>query len=296
MARAALGELNPGSDIALSVKVSCPSACELPGRIVRIIAQDAVVVKETALVTCDGMVNETDDFVVKAPIKPGAHTWTAVFPAQEQEGVLHKESSAPFSFVVKPHSTSMAVWDVPSPVAFGTKFRLKAGVKCSADCKLTGKEIEIYDHEGARVGKGTLGDVPWSATSAMYWAEVELEAPGTEGYYAWEARFPKPDLELPHEGVAYTFAFVTARQPEHMVTVEVTDKDTKAPIKGADVVLHPYRGYTDEGGVARVSVPKGEYKLYVSRDDYKDFETTAQVAGDATVTAELVFWPADRQR
>jgi predicted class III extradiol MEMO1 family dioxygenase len=99
-------------------------------------------------------------------------------------------------------------------------------------------------------------------------------------------------VELPHEGASYTFAFVTARQPEHVVTVEVIDKDVKTPIKNARILLHPHKGYvyrnrTDERGVARVNVPKGEYRLYVLKDDYKDFQTTAEVASDVTIKAEL---------
>ena len=291
MVKAALAELDAGADIALKVKVSCSSNCNLQGGKVRIADDQDAVVKEIELTDFDGTVNETDEFVVRAPIKPGGYTWTAVFPAQEKEGVLHEESSTPFSFIVKPHSTSMAVWDVPSPIAFNDKFKIKVGVKCSAECSLTGKKIEIYDHEGVKVATGTLGDVPWSGATALSCAEVGLKAPGTEGYYRWTVKFPEPDLELPHEGAAYPFAFVTARQPEHVVTVEVIDKHTKTPIKGAHVLLHPYRGYTDERGVARVRVPKGEYELYVSKDDYKEFQTTIEVAGDVTVKAEMIFFP-----
>jgi len=293
MVKAAPAELDAGTDIALKVKVSCPSACDLRGRMVKIIAQDAVV-KEIELVTFDGTGNETDEFAVKAPIKPGGYTWTAVFPAQEKEGILHEESSTPFSFIVKPHATSIAVWDVQSPIAFNDQFKIKVGVKCSAGCKLTDKRIEIYDQEGGKVATGTLGDVPWPATSALYWAEVELKAPSVEGYYTWEVKFPKPDLELPHEEASCTFAFGTARQPEHVVTVEVIDKNTKTPIKNAHVLLHPhsgypYRGYTDEGGVAKLEVPKGEYELYASKgNDYETFQTTVEVASDVTIKAELL--------
>jgi hypothetical protein len=291
LVKAALAEFDAGADIALKVKVACTSACDLQGRKVKIIDQDAVAAKEIELVTFDGAANETDEFVVKAPNKPGGYLWTAVLPGQEKEGVLHEESSAPFSFIVKPHATSMAVWDVPSPIVFNTRFKLKVGVRCSAECNLTGKEVAIYDHEGAKVATGTLGDVPWSGTSALYWAEVELEAPGTEGCYAWEAKFPKPDLELPHEGASYAFAFGTARQPEHVVTVEVLDKATNTPIRHADVILHPYRDHTDERGMARLMVPKGEYELYVSGSDRKTFQTTVKVAGDVAIKAELLVAP-----
>jgi hypothetical protein len=107
MVKAALAGVYAGSDIALKVKVSCPSNCNLQGGKVRIAADAAAVVKEIELVSFDGAANETAEFVVKAPTKPGEYTWTAVFAAQEKAGILHEESAAPFSFVVKPHTTTL---------------------------------------------------------------------------------------------------------------------------------------------------------------------------------------------
>jgi len=287
-------EVNAGADIALKVQVSCPECCDVRGGIARIVLQDAAVVKEIELTEYDGTVNDTDDFVVKAPIEPGEYTWTAVFPAQEMEGVLHEESSAPFSFTVKPHSTSMAVWDIPSPIASNDKFKIKVGVKCSAECNLMDKEIRIYGQKGKKVATGALGGVPSPGTSALYWAEVELEAPGVEGRYRWRVKFPKPDLELPHEEASYHFAFSTARPPEHVVTVEVIDRDTKAPIENASVLLRPllhrghaYRSRTDDGGVARVGVPKGDYQLYASGQGKESSRPTVKVASDITIKAEV---------
>jgi hypothetical protein len=287
-------EVDGGADMALKVGVSCSSACDLWGKIVKIITQDAAVAKEMVLVSFDGTANETDEFVMKTPFEPGEYTWTAVFPAQEKEGVLHGESSAPFSFIVKPHATSLEVLDAPDLVAFGDEFKTKVGVKCSAECSLTGKEIEIYDHDGVKVATGTLGDVPWPATTALYFAEVELKAPSLEGRYRWTVKFPKPDLELPHEGASCTFVFTAAGQPEHVVTVEVIDKDTKTPVKNAHVVFLPraYRGYayrsrTDEDGVARVSVPKGDYQANVRGDGKEAFLGIVKIASDVTLKAEL---------
>ena len=288
-------EVDAGTDIALKVRVSCPSGCDLRGETVRITAQDGSVAKEAGLTGFDGEINETDEFTVKAPIELGECAWSVVFPAHEVGGGCHEESSMPVLFNVKPHKTSMAVWDLASPVIMNSRFKIRVGVKCSAECNLMDKKIGIYGPKGKKVATGVLGGGPWPGTSALYWSEVELEAPSAEGYYRWRVKFGKPDLELPHEGAAYSFAFRTARQPEHVVIVEVIDKDTKTAIKNARVTLRsagtPYRERTDDGGVARVSVPKGEYKLSVLMDDYKDFQTTAEVTGDATVKAELLVAP-----
>jgi len=291
MVKQALPELYAGSSIALKVKVSCPHNCNLQGRKVRIADDEGAVVNEIELISFDGAANDTEEFIVKSPGKTGKHSWTAVFGAQEKAGILHEESSVPFSFTVEPHATSLAVWDVPSPIVFNTKFKLKVGVHCYAECKLTGREVEIYDHDGTRVATGTLGEVPWSDTSSLYWVEVELNAPGTEGIYTWTIKLPKPDLELPHEEAAYTFGFRTAKQPEHVVTVEVLDKDTNTPIRHADVILHPYRDYTDERGMARLLVPKGEYDLYISASGKITFHSTVKVANDLDTKTELLVAP-----
>lgn len=323
MVQAATAELDAGSDMALKVKVSCSLACDLHGKTIRIVSHDAVVVKEAELTRFDDTANETDEFVVKAPIEPGAYTWTAVLPAQEEDGALHQEGSTPFSFIVKPHATSMAVWDVTSPAVFNADARFKVGVKCAANCSLAGKQVEIYDHEGAKVAVVTLSDAPYSDMIGLYWAEVEFKAPDAEGCYRWEARFPEPDLELAHQAASYTFGFSTVRPPECTLTVEVINKEAERPIKNARVLLRPgmCRGYTDERGVAKIQAAKGEYQLFVAarekapkgivykcagvpvatkgkeyklyvpeanRDDMKPFATTITVDRDIAIKVELV--------
>jgi hypothetical protein len=291
MVNAPLAQLYAGIHMPLKVKVSCPSACDLRGKTVRIIAQDSVLVEEVALASFEEKSNETDKFTVKAPIELGECTWSVVFPAQEAGGILHEQSSTLFSFTVKPHATSIAVWDVPSPIAFNDKFKIKVGVKCSAECNLVDKEIRIYGQRGKKVATGVLDGVPWPGASGLYWAEVELEAPGAEGYHSWRVKFRDPDLELPHGEASYYFGFTTARPPEHVVTVEVIDKEAKTPITNADVLLHPYRGYTDERGMARLMVPKGEYGLYISRHKYKIFQAAVKVDRDVALKAELLVEP-----
>ncbi len=135
-------ELDAGSDLTLKVKVACVSHCDLRGRPVRIIDDSGAVITAIELLRFDGTVNETDISIVRAPAKPGTCKWTAAFTAREEEEIPHEASSPPFSFSVKPHGTRVAVWDVPSPVVFGTAFRVKIGVQCSAGCDLTGQKID----------------------------------------------------------------------------------------------------------------------------------------------------------
>jgi hypothetical protein len=294
-------EVEGGADMALKVRVSCSSACDLWGRVVRIVAHDDGLAGEAALVSFDATANQTDEFVVSAPFEPGEYTWTAVFPAQEKGGVLHEESSTSFSFAVEAHAISVEVWDVPSPIALGEEFGIKVGARCSSECSLAGEKIEIYDHEGDEVATVTLGEEPRSDTGALYWAEVGLKAPATEGRHRWAAKFPKPDPESPHEEASSTFTFVTAREPECEVTIEVVDKDGETPNANARVRLRPlvYRGstymaQTDERGVATLRMPRGRYQLYVWGDDYEKVVPSLNVDSDLTkkvvLSAPLSAW------
>ena len=258
-------DVKAGAQMAFNVGVSCSLLCDLAGRTVQITGQEAVVADGIELTEFDGAANSTGQVLVNAPLIPGEHTWIATFPPQEMDGVLHQGHSAPFSFTVHAHRTGIAVWDIPSPVVRGSVFTIKVGINCVEKCSLTGKEIEVYDHEGARVATASLRDAPYSDKVDLHWAEVELTAPETEGYFRWQVKFPQPDLEIPHDEAAYTFGFTTAKPPECTLTVEVIDQDTNTPLKGAQVVLRPnlYRGATDESGVARIELPKGEYTLTV---------------------------------
>jgi hypothetical protein len=293
MVKAPPTEVDAGTDMTLKIQVSCSSECDLRGMRVFVADDEGATIEEVGLTEFDGAANETDEFVVRAPSRRGAYTWAAVFPAQEKEGVSHEETSASFPVSVKPHSTSIAVWDVPSPVAVHDKFKIKVGVKCSAGCSLAGRDIEIFDDEAQKVATDALGDTPLPGTSALYWAELQLEAPNLEGYHRWTARFPEPDLELPHGEVSHRFGFAAGRAPECLVTVEVIEQDSSDPVSRAQVLLRPQSGYacrglTDESGVAMVGVLRGEYMLLVSKgNQYADFKTTIEVSDDLTIKAEL---------
>ncbi|MCL2632355.1 MAG: hypothetical protein FWD45_04650 [Coriobacteriia bacterium] len=287
-------EFYVGSSIVLKIRVSCSSGCDLRSKTVEILAQDAVVA-EVELSSFGETGNETDEFIVPAPTHLGEHRWIVVFPAQEQEGVIHQESSALFSFITKPHATSMAVWDVPSPIALGTYFKCKVGVKCLSECDLAGKTVVLRNDKGHEAVESLLGTTPWTPEGALYWTEVELKAPDVEGSYVWEAAFCASDMEIPHEDASYSFRFRTVAMPDHMLTVEVVAQDSKKPIKGADVTLPPFIGRTDEHGIARFEVHKGDYELSVSKYEYEIFETTLKVDDDISFKAELLtlydtFW------
>jgi hypothetical protein len=287
-------ELEVGANIILKVKVSCPEGCDLRGIPVKVMApregNDEVVIT-TELATHDETINETEDFALKAPGQVGEHAWTILFLRHETEGLVHEESSLVVSFTTRPHTTSMAVWDVPSPVVMNRSFKVKVGVTCSATCQLVGQLIEVCDEAGAQIGESRLGETPWPGTSALYVAEVELAGSATEGMTLWSARFAARETELPHVEASASFSFRTARAPEHRVTVKVTEKDTKAPLGNVDVRLGVYQASTDAQGLANLELPGGVYDLDASKVGYETIPRTIEVGKDLMVQVEAVFSP-----
>lgn len=296
MVKTAPAELNGGTDFVLKVRVSCASACDLWGKLVKIITHDDVMAKQIVLNSFDGTASEAAEFTVTAPLEPGEYTWTAMFPAQEKAGVLHGESLVTFSFNVKPHTINLEVYDVPSPITVGEEFKIKVGVKCSAGCKLAGQEIVITNRQGEKVASGKLDDVPSPEAASLYTANISVKAPGIERRYRWTANLIPLNLEHSHDEVSSNFVFMTARKSEYVVTIEATDKQTKSLVKNAKVILRPlkyrgttYRCSTDENGIATINVPGGKFQLFVSAEDQQYFKPTLEVNDDVSIKTELTI-------
>ena len=231
--------VDAGAEMTLHGTVSCTPARDLRGHTLLIKDDAGAGVGSIEIAHFDGETNETDEFVAKAPAKAGAYMWSAVY----------EENSTPISFSVKPHTTSVVVWDVPSSVVIGEKLRIKVGIKCSSECRLRGKDFAIYDHEGTRIVTVSLSGDRWPGTS-LYSAEVELETPSAQSLYTWSVKCPGSDAEMPHGEGATSFGVRVVSRPEYVVMVETVDKVSQTPLSGARVVMHPYRAVTEERGVA----------------------------------------------
>ena len=284
-------EVDAGADITLKGAVSGSPARDLRGRTLLIKDQDGTLAESIELTAFDGETNETREFVVKAPLMPGSYTWLAVCSVLTTAGLSYEETSAPFSFTVKPHGTQVVVWDAPSTIECGERFSIKCGVKCSAECRPDGWALEVRDHEGKKLAGATLSDAPWPDTAALYYTEVNLTAPDTDGLYAWDAKATAPGLDVPHAECIASFGVRVVPTPECVLTVEAIDMESQTPVKGAKVVVHPYRAFTDERGVAQVRIPKGEYRLFVSGKNYFPFRRDGEVETDIAIRAELAVDP-----
>jgi hypothetical protein len=282
--------VDAGAEMTLTVEVMSAPACDLRRHTLLIKDQAGADAGTVELTNFDGKTNETDEFVVRAPIQAGRYTWLVVCPAVVKDGISYVEASTPISFTVKPHTTSVVVWDTPSTVVIGERFRTKVGIKCSTECQFTNRNFEIYDHEGARIAAGTLSGDHWPGTG-LFFVEVELEAPAAEGLYTWSVKCPGSDMEMPHGDGSTSFGVRVVSHPEYVVIVETIDKVSQTPLSRARVVMHPYRAVTDERGVAELRVAKGAYQLFVSQTGYITFGLPVEVTANMTARAELELEP-----
>jgi hypothetical protein len=288
-------EVDAGGELTVAVRASCPHGCDLRGQGVSIRSQDGAEHAVAALTDFGDDAYVTGPVVLQAPLDVGDHVFRAVLPVVEKGGVLHEETTVEFSFATKAHDASVNIWGMPSAVAAGEPFSFKVGIKCSAGCKLAGRQVSAFDHEGAQVGVGHLLDEAWPGTSAVYFAELHARAPRETGDYRWHVETPGSEAGVPHAAGSSAFALKVVPAPDHEVTVEAFDAEKQAPIKGAHVFLHPYRALTDDKGVARVKVAKGTYKLFVSGFNYMAYENVIDVADNVTIRAELAVEPEGQE-
>jgi len=285
-------EADAGTDITLTVHVACSRKDSLREPRVSIRDHADAELAQAELTETDdddedGVGYAADDIVLAAPRVAGEHVYRAVVLAADKDGALHEQASTEVRFVVTAHATELNAWDIPSAIVAGGRFKFMVGVSCSAGCRLAGEGLSILDQEGAQRGAATLGNDVWPETDALYVAEIEGEAPSTAGAHQWEIRTAAWDCELPHAAGAVAISVRVVNPPECEVTVEAFDREKQTPIKGARVIMHPYRAVTDASGIAKVKVTKGTYDILVSASKYLAVTTTAEVTADMTTRAEL---------
>lgn len=287
-------EIDAGTPLELTVRASCPFGCDLMACAAAIFEADRIV--STTVVAQQGKGGYEAAFVgIEAPKDVGEHTWDIVI--REAEEAKHDVAYLTVVFTTKPHTASLVVWDVPSPVVFDTSFTVKVGLKCSASCQLAGAIVEICDESGQAVGNGTIGNATWEGTENLYWAALQVPAPRTEHVFAWTTRFSGEHGHLPHTTASASFSFRTAPRPDSCVTVNVVAKDTHVGLENVEIRLGPYEAFTDASGVAVVDVPAGTYELSIRKDGFK-LEPRPLIVAESLrieVEAETTFTKAESE-
>ena len=287
-------EVEAGRALTLAVHAACPDGCDLGGLPVHVAASDEILAAGE-LAAGDGAAGASVELQVRTPPQVGEHAWSVRFPGHESGGAVHEASSLPLRFRTVPHAASLAVWDVPSPTPAGSPLQVKIGARCAAGCALAGRRVEVRDETGARVGGGTLGETPWTGTSALYWTSVELPAPAAEGVHSRTAVLAGPDAGPPHEAAPAAFTFRAGKAPAHRATVRVIDERTRAPLGAVEVRIGRYTASTDEHGVAEVALPPGAFEVAIRRNGFRAEPVRVTVDGDLTLEIEAATCPTQAE-
>lgn len=298
-------QLDLGVPFSLAVALTTQSGSDLSGAAFKVLQGDETIAAGVLppIVRFDpasnahdprnGPVDKRDHVRITlcAPREIGVFEWTLLLPQQEVGGIAFAEATLSFSFATGEHATSLAAWDVPSPVTAGEKFPVKVGAKCTACCALSGQRVELRDEHGNVLAAGPLGEAVWPGTEGLYWTELELTAPVKEGLHNWSIAFSACDHALPHRGTTAALSFVTVGPGRHRVCVAIVERETKAPIAEAQVRLGYYRSATDASGVARFTASSGAHRLFVWKSDFSAPEQVIDVEQDLDLVVEAEALP-----
>ena len=285
-------EVPAGNGVAVTARAACPDGRDRTGMAIVVTAPDRQAAAHTFAVHADGA-SETAVIPLAVPPRVGVHVFRFTLPPHEIAGTHYAEAVLDVPVRVTPQATSLAVWDVPSPAVAGTPFVIKAGAKSAADATLAGRAIEVCDDAGQIAGRGVLGDAPLPGTGALYWTDVQLQAPRNEGVATWSVRFDASELDLPHHGANASFSVAVVRPPEHVLSVKVIEQTTAAPIADVELRLGAYRGTTGASGLADIALPKGRYELRIWKVGFEAPPRPVEIGADAFVEIEALVVPEE---
>jgi len=279
-------EVAAGTELMLKIALTCAAGCDLHHLPLTIKGPD-----DAAPAACQ--INDSGEVSLRIPPKVGTQSFTIACGPHEAAGIRHEPCALSLTVNAIPHGTSLAVWDIPSPILKGERFAIKVGAKSAANAELKGLEVAVFDNNEKVAARGRLRDAPWPGTTALYWDELELPAPADEGLRKWSVRFAAEGLALPHDGTAAEFSAMVSRPPEHRLTVKVIEQKSKEPIADVQVRLGPFRGTTDPAGIAEVMMPKGTYDLHVWKAAYESTDRPIEIKGDLSIEVEALFVPEE---
>lgn len=203
------------------------------------------------------------------------------------------------------HSRSVVVWNVPATVEIGKPCIVRVGLKCSHGCTASGWPVEICDHAGQLLVRGHIGDAIAEGTHALRYADLELRAPEEPGLFTVHVRAPAVSAARDQNELANAdeltgqrpaeahgeenaqFSVRSVAPAEYRLTVIAVERETRMPVSGAKVVVHPFRAVTDAEGRAELELPRGNYRLFVSGRELFPFRSDGELKSDVTIRAEL---------
>jgi hypothetical protein len=283
------GDAFAGCDMTISARIDCDPPCDIAGRILEIRDATGNLVAEMAMAApVDDGTAFVADTVVKAPRRAGTSTWHARLAVHESDGVAYPEATLAFDVETKAHPVYLNVWDLPACATPGERITFKVGVKCGAGCACSGHTVAVFDEDGNRIAMAETGDRPQEGTEAVYAALFEADAPERNGAFRWHASLLDREGDLPHAPASVPCPIRVVPEPEVTLTVEAIAEDTGEAVRGARVVMHPYRAQTDASGIARIEAARGVYSVVVSMSKYDPMSKQIQLEGDIHERVTLV--------
>jgi hypothetical protein len=286
-------EVAAGAELTLRAAARCVPMRDLRGISVQIYDQDGASIGQIEFDELDGATNTTDALTLHAPIKVGSYTWRAEISA----AAVGKPGGAPltcfFNVTSVAHQAHLLAWGAPSAIAAGTEFKVTLGLKCSGGCSMAGRRIEIYDEAQNLITSVPMSEQVRAGSSGLHETEITLKAPSEICRQQWEARIAIDKTDPPHPATSAKFGLNIVAAPEHLVTLDVIDAETRSPIEGATVLMHPFRAMTDENGRAKVQVCKGDYTVWISAPKYEAVCKYVDVTQDFATKAELMQEPPE---
>ena len=277
---AAPSELDAGSKVTLKLHLTPAEHAQIEGRTLTLHDAAGEEIGSAALGPPGDDGRSTAEIAFQAPEETGTLELTAALSDREGE-------ETELTLTVVPHATRVLVWDIPSAVPEGEAFAVTVGVKCSSECNLSGRPVEIRDGEGRVMGQANLGETPKPGSSNLFCALVELAAPLALGMQRWSVAAPPAELVPEHAEGGTIFGVSFVAPPDVTLRVEAADSETGEPLAGANVVLRPYRAVADENGVAEIRVAGGEHNIFVSAPGYYAVRRVAKLTEDFSTRVEL---------
>jgi hypothetical protein len=240
------------------------------------------------------------ELVMIAPRQIGEFAWAAVArqhnPTDHIVDTAHGESAfVPLPFRTLAHETSMAVWNVCTPVVAESVSRVRLGLRCSAGCSVAGQTVHVKDLDGLTVGEAKLGESPLDGTDALYWTELGLVAPAIEGVARFEAIFQSSDLDIPHEASRAQFSCRIIATPQHQVTITVVETGRDMAVDDCEVRFGPYIRSTDGDGRVCLEVPGGLHEVSIRKDGFEAPPTTVHVDANTSLQIRATVVPTMAQ-
>ena len=273
-------EVSAGVGLVVRLNLACAAGCDLRGQSLTVLAPGG---GETAipLVSFSDATNQSGAAELNVPGVVGECEWVFLFHGDDKE---HKTARLQVALTALPHELGAAVWDVPSAISAGAAFTVRVGLQCLAGCNLTGTEVGVCDHGGARLGIARLGPTAWPGTSGLHWADVGLMASASPGVVHHSLAVAAESLALPHEAPVGGFSIRVTTPPEHTVLVRVIEEATGSQLTGVEVRLGPYLVAAPFGEVS-IPIAAGTYELSFRKEGYSILPIEVAVCADVTIAA-----------